>query len=288
MPTGKFAIHRILVALDTSPQSLAALRAAIELAVKFQAQLQGLFVEDIDLLRLAGSPYAREVLLPTAKEMPLDRTSMERKLKAHAEQARQALAKAADQAKVEWAFRVVRGSVASEILAATAECDLLALGWRGWSLYKKSHAGSTASAAMSKAVPVLLVSSRGLITGVPVFVWYDGTLASKRGVLAAAELARVASQKLTVLLPSLEPGSDDHLQEQVMGLLREKGIRLKWQRVSCSDRASLCNVLRSEPVSLVILTGQEPFPEPVSLVAGLDEIQISVLLLGEGPAFGLE
>jgi hypothetical protein len=48
--------------------------------------------------------------------------------------------------------------------------------------------------------------------------------------LAAAELARIASQKLTVLLPSLEPESDDHLQEQVMGLLREKGIRLKWQR----------------------------------------------------------
>lgn len=288
MPTGKFAIHRILVALDTSPQSLAALRAAIELGVKFQAQLLGLFVEDIDLLRLAGSPYAREVLLPTAKEMPLDRTSMERKLKAHSEQARQALAKAADLAKVGWAFRVVRGSVSSEILAATPDCDLLALGWRGWSLSKKSHVGSTASAAMSQAMPVLLVSSRGMITGVPVFVWYDGTLTSKRAVLAAAELARIASQELTVLLPSLEPESDDHLQEQVMGLLREKGIRLKWERVSCSDQASLCNVLRSEPVSLVILTGQEPFPEPVSLVAGLDEIQISVLLLGEGPAFGLE
>ena len=133
------------------------------------------------------------------------------------------------------------------------------VGWRRWSLSKKSHVGSTASAAISNALPVLLVSSRGMITGVPLFVWYDGTLTSKRPVLAAAELARIASQKLTVLLPSLEPESDDHLQEQVMGLLREKGIRLKWQRVSCSDQASLSKVLRSEPVSLIILTGPSLF-----------------------------
>ena len=50
---------------------------------------------------------------------------MERKLKAHSEQARQALAKAADRAKVGWAFRVVRGSVSSEILAVTPDCDLV-------------------------------------------------------------------------------------------------------------------------------------------------------------------
>ena len=44
-------IRRILVALDTSKHSLAALEAADELAAWLKAELFGLFVEDINLLR---------------------------------------------------------------------------------------------------------------------------------------------------------------------------------------------------------------------------------------------
>ena len=45
------AIRRILVALDTSPHSQAAMEAAIELAARFEAELAGMFVEDVNLLR---------------------------------------------------------------------------------------------------------------------------------------------------------------------------------------------------------------------------------------------
>ncbi|MBK7177644.1 MAG: universal stress protein [Chloroflexi bacterium] len=57
-------IQRILVALDASPHSLAALEAAIDLAERLDAELQGLFVEDINLLRLAQLPFARELRYP--------------------------------------------------------------------------------------------------------------------------------------------------------------------------------------------------------------------------------
>jgi K+-sensing histidine kinase KdpD len=51
-------IRRILVALDASPDSLAALKTAADLARRMEAELMGLFVEDIELLRMADSPYA--------------------------------------------------------------------------------------------------------------------------------------------------------------------------------------------------------------------------------------
>ncbi len=288
MPAGKFSIRRILVALDASPQSLAALRAAVELGARLEAQLLGLFVEDIDLLRLAGSPFARELLFPTAKEIPLDRASMERKLKAQAEQDREALATAADEANIEWTFRVVRGSVASEILAAAAECDLLALGWRGWSLVKKPHMGSTASAAIGEAVPVLLLSARGILTELPILVWYDGTPTSKRGVLAAAELAQIGSRKLTVLLPLPERKTGNRLQTQVEDLLKGKEIQLRFEHIDPSDQASLRSVLRSERPSVIVLTGEEPFPKEDGLIDLLDEVDVSALLLREGSTFELE
>ena len=44
-------VERILVAIDTSPYGRSAMEAAAELAAEFQAELLGLFVEDVSLLR---------------------------------------------------------------------------------------------------------------------------------------------------------------------------------------------------------------------------------------------
>ena len=54
-------LRRIVVGLDAGPRDRAALEAAAQLAARMQAELVGLFVEDIDLLHLAGLPFAREV-----------------------------------------------------------------------------------------------------------------------------------------------------------------------------------------------------------------------------------
>jgi nucleotide-binding universal stress UspA family protein len=275
----KFPIRRILVALDTSPQSLAALRAAVELSAKLEAELMGLFVEDIDLLRLAESPFARELLLPTARATPLDRASMERKLKAHAEQARRAFATIANQAKVNWSFRVVRGRVPAEILLAAAECDLLALGRMGWSLLNRSGIGSTALAALGEAVPALLLSSRATLADRPVLVWWNGTPDSLRVVLAAAELARLGSGELTVLLPPSGHDAGNHLRRQVVDLLKETGIKVHFRHLHSSSEASFRTAVQSEHPGIIVLTGKEPFGDTASLASFLHETDISALFL---------
>jgi len=279
----KLPIRRILVGLDASPQSLAALRAAVELSVKLEAELLGLFVEDIDLLRLADSPYARDLLLPTAKEMPLDRSSMERKFKAQAEQVRRALEAVASQAKATWSFRVVRGSVPSEILTAAAECDLLALGRVGWSLVKKSGIGSTALAALSEAVPALLLSSGATLGEHPILVWCDGTPASERAVLVASELARVSSGKLTVLLPSSGQETGNHIRKQVEDLLKGLDVHIRYKHARSSDEVAFRAAVHSERPGVMVLTGTEPFPDKAELVALLDEMGVSALFLSQTP-----
>ena len=64
-------IRRILVALDASRHSLAALEAASELAEALKAELVGIFVEDVNLLYLAGLPFAREVRYLSGVDRPL-------------------------------------------------------------------------------------------------------------------------------------------------------------------------------------------------------------------------
>ena len=125
-------IRRILVALDASPHSQAALEAASELADVLKAELVGIFVEDVNLLHLAGLPFAREVGYPSGTDRPLDSPSMERELRIQAEQVRQTLAGVAVRRQIRWSFRVVRGQVATELLIAAQEADLLALGRASW------------------------------------------------------------------------------------------------------------------------------------------------------------
>jgi nucleotide-binding universal stress UspA family protein len=103
--TRAWVIRRILVALDASRQSVAALQVAADLASHLEAELVGLFVEDINLLRLAELPFAREVGSYSATRRRLNTRQVERQLKVQAERARRALEAYADRASVRWSLR---------------------------------------------------------------------------------------------------------------------------------------------------------------------------------------
>ena len=107
-----FAVDRILVAVDATSDSAAVLEIAAQLASEFDAELNGIFVEDINLLRLAGLPFARELTWSTAMELHLDYQRMERTLRGYAAYAQQAVVKVTTQLKLHASLQVVRGLVA--------------------------------------------------------------------------------------------------------------------------------------------------------------------------------
>lgn len=121
-------IRRIVVGLDPRSPGRAALEAAAQLAARLQAELVGLFVEDIDLLHLAGLPFAREIGFPTATLRALDIASMERSLRALAGEVQRTLAAIAGRGPVTWSFRVARGALMSELRAAATEEDIVVTG----------------------------------------------------------------------------------------------------------------------------------------------------------------
>ncbi|MBI3043819.1 MAG: hypothetical protein HYY78_13455 [Betaproteobacteria bacterium] len=118
-------IRRVIVGLDPALQRRAVLEAAAELAGRMEAELVGLFVEDQDLLHFAGLPFAREVGFTSATRRALDVESMERSLRALAKEAQATLAAIAGRTPVQWSFRVTRGALAAELLAAAEEADLV-------------------------------------------------------------------------------------------------------------------------------------------------------------------
>jgi hypothetical protein len=192
-------IRRVLVALDSSPESLVAAAAATSLAAALGAELAGLFVEDRDLLLLSESRQAHRVGFLTAGSEPVDGEEMRRQLRAQAARARRALSRLAASHGISCTFEVTRGGVTTELLAAAGREDLVSVGRVGWSHGQRLRLGSTARALLARRRSHTLLAGRGSAAAAPVAVLFDGSRAAVHALRLATRLAPAASGNLVVI-----------------------------------------------------------------------------------------
>ena len=270
-------IQRILVALDASPHSLSALEAAAELAANLRAELLGLFVEDINLLRMAELPFAREVGLFSGTLRRLDTQHVERQLRAQAELARQALTTIAERAQIRWSFHVTRGQIASELLDAALDADLVILGKAGWSGQRRL--GSTARVVLSQVRGPALMLQRGARLGLPVLVLYDGSAGAKSALAAAVQLVGEREAQLTILIVSREVEAAQSLQQEVTEWLQERGLEAHYRWLSKADVPRICHAVQAEGGGVLVLYRDTPLLQGETLEALLNELECPVLLV---------
>ena len=188
-PRTRSEIRRILVGLDASPSSYAALEAAVSLARELEAEIEGLFVEDVNLLRFAGLSFTRVVDAASARPRAFEPADLEHALRARAEQARRMLAAAAG-TRISWSFRVARGKVESEFLAAARKADLVSLGFVGDRPAGGTAAGSLARRAVFDSSRSVLLLRQRQSAGAPVALCLDKGPKGVRALDCAASLAK--------------------------------------------------------------------------------------------------
>jgi nucleotide-binding universal stress UspA family protein len=189
---------RIVVALDASSYSLAALRAAAEVAALLDIDLEGLFVEDINLLRLCGFSFNREIGSYTGTSRHLENAAVERQLRTLAAVIQQAMSQVATKTPVRWSLQVRRGSVVNELLAAAQDADLMSLGRSGQG--RRSTLGSTASALVQKSQRPLLILGRDGALVDPLTAVYTGSATSQRALQWLATLTHYNPRPVRVIL----------------------------------------------------------------------------------------
>jgi len=272
-------IRHILVALDASRHSLAALEAASELADALKAELVGIFVEDINLLHLAGLPFAREVRYLSSADRPLDRPGMERELRIQAEQLRQTLAGIAGRRQLRWSFRVVRGQVTTELLTAAQEADLLALGRASWASTRRVRLGATAREVVAQALRPVLLLQQGHTICAPVQLVYDGSPAAGRAEATAAHMASITGGHLTVMVIADAPVVAQRLQEEIEGRLQAQQIKGDYRQLVNPSAEELAHALRSAGGGTLIIGADYSLLQGEGLPTLLDAIDCSVFLV---------
>lgn len=266
-------IRRILVAIDASPQSLAALEAAAELAANLGAELAGVFVEDINLIRLGSLPAVLEIGGASARSRRLDEGRITRQLRSQAARAAQAMAATAGRSRVRWSFKVARGSIESELLQAASEADLFILGRAGWSGQRKL--GSTARAVIAAGPSRTMVVERGERLLPTLMIVYDGSERSQRALDTAVGLGGY----LAVGIVASDQDEAKKMQSEVAAKLSDLGLEARYRWLIGADAGELADMIRTQEECILILPSESPILEGKNLPEALEELECPVLLV---------
>jgi hypothetical protein len=256
---------RIWVALDESPRSNAALTAAVALAEELDAELAGLFVEDIDLQHLAGLPFAREFSLLSGAGRPLSQGEMERTWRREAETLQRLLAKAAEPLSLRWSFRVARGRVPAEVSLLAQALDLIVLGKRtGFSVMAVARTPTRAAGAPPRVGPVLVLVEDGSV--VP------------HALDLGARLARRNGAELVLLINAEHQDEFEAACAGVRAALKAGGVAGRCVRLTGINGARLIQAARRELASCLVLADKERFLTQAGFDRMLDELECPIVL----------
>lgn len=231
--------NRILVALDTSWQSYAALETAAEFASHLQAELMALFIEDADLLRLAELPFAKELDRSSGVMRPLDAGALIRALQADAQRLQNRLAEESEKRRISVSMKVVRGQYVAAAMEMADQTDIVFL----YDVAALSYGATSTKAGAAR-------TGRVPIGQKPVWVFYNRSASSQRSLSLALSLSRKYNANLIVVMT--EDAAGDKLDAQVGNMLRSHpGL---WCRLlSLSDKESLSNAVKLKGCSVLVL-----------------------------------
>jgi nucleotide-binding universal stress UspA family protein len=283
---GGWQVRRIFVALDASPASAAAAQTAADLAARLHAELRGLYVEDADLLRLAGLPSV-ETGTFSARARRLEEGDLERQLRAQADRARRLLDECSVRAGLaSHHFEVLRGDVRRAVAEVAEAGDLLSLGRVGTT--RLHRLGSVARAALAQGRgQILLLAESGRFEP-PVVVVNGHTRGDHRALHAALRMAerrfpdgRRREDRLTLLLAA---GAEDAgiLEREARHELAAAGHdpdRARFHRVRPGDHHALARAVARDRANALILPHASPLVRAGDLEEVVANLDCTVLLV---------
>lgn len=200
-------INRVIVPLDAASETGAAIDTAARLAGRWRVPLHGVFIEDEELIGLAGLPFARQVTLGAGVE-PLTKDHVEDHFRASAERARRELAAAAERHDVKWSFETVRGPLAPDMLGG--EHDFVVAGAASRPIGAHFRIASSCWSWMAIAARPFLLARREWQTGGSVLTLLRRRdPKSARALDIAAQIAGFCNGTLTVAQTPDPAGSVD-------------------------------------------------------------------------------
>ena len=261
------ATRRITVTLDASESGRPPLETAARLAAILGAELEGVFVEDINLIRLSGLPFLRELRPWSIADEQISSQRMQRELRTLARRAEQMLERVARETGVPWSFQVWQGRPEAASLLKAFGAEILSLG----------RISSRVSSRMF--APARRLSPPSRKTDASISVLFSGSEQAARAVATACSLARDMGARLTVMLPGIPAQAVPALKERALAILKQHGQVARLVELAGVDAQSLRLAADTAGVSILITEAEHPLLQLAGLDQCLDALFCPVLLI---------
>jgi len=252
------AKRRIVITIDSGDLDTDELHRLARLAHRLDAELEAVFVEDSDVLRLGGLKFLEEFRPTSMRSERVHSGRMEQELRAMARRAERTLSQQASQQGVPWTFRIWRGSIERELLSQM-EADVLALMRLGTVMLQRGP------------------RRRGRETVTAVF---DGSEETARALNTAAELATESDDiELQVLLVPTDDAKPEEVRRQAKKILTDYTGRTAYHAMSITSMAELMDALRESESSALVMPRDNRLLRNASLRDYLTRIECPLLLV---------
>jgi nucleotide-binding universal stress UspA family protein len=204
--TGEKMIKSILVPLDSSKSSLAALQTAIQIGEITKAKLKGLYIEDILRLlewqpvELIGSAIGSSPMIPSSKKTE-EQLEIENKFANEGNSIKKIFQDNCSRNSIACDFLIKRGNVSEIITEESRKVDLAVIGRRGSDTYpaEAKEPGPTTENLLRHTTRPVIVAPPGSKFGNKILIAYDGSKTSQRALMTGALFASVLKSEVKVV-----------------------------------------------------------------------------------------
>jgi len=205
--------RQILVAVDDSSHSRAALKSAVSFAKRFEAHLKALYVEDINLHKAAGIQTLQEVNALTGKVRTVKREYISVQLSRISTRLRRLLEFIGRQTGIEHSFTSIKGDIENTLLehARHSEVDLVALGRMSRRIGRCGEVGSTAGCIIENLDKPVLILNREAHLGNSISLIYDADADQEALFELSEQVLSRYNSKLSIVSTSPKDDKDEGL-----------------------------------------------------------------------------
>lgn len=191
--------RRVLLQIDATTHCQQAVRAALDITARIGAELQGIFIEDADLLTVGELDFIREFRFSSPTAHQLDRLTLEGQLRAMARSVQRQLEHAARLRKVTVGFRSIRGDLMRTEDESLLNADLVIMESTG-RLQNRSYRRrvSAQSDIFVSTRPILLLKGDAHLSPY-VTIICDSIEAAEHGLRLVNTLLGTAPENITLL-----------------------------------------------------------------------------------------
>ncbi len=272
-------ISEILVALDSSIHSRAALETAALVAELMQAELSGIFVREKEWKKVSRLSFAQEINEITGEISAIAEKSINEQVRNLEKEIREHFELISEKNKIQSSWKSVEGSVNEKVLEGAKNADLITIGSRGRSYTKRNKLGSTAKAIIAESQKPILILQEGFKLGKVAVALYDGSEKSKKSVKLAATLAgRNESDLIIIDLTGNHKSSNENIRD-LRNLTKHADIEADQMVMKNPDIGRLTYLLRKIGSGLLVLPNSARYIKSRNLEHILESVNCPVLLM---------